>query len=137
MSGVAIVRTLLVANANLIAQVPAVKILAGVVPQETVLPAIALTEVDETERMTMAMDRPQTSILRRSRVQVTVLTKTYPTMKSILELVRRAVPHTRGLIAGCQVQAILPDSAGNDEQDVQAVIFYQTRDFIVSFFPGS
>jgi hypothetical protein len=46
MSGVAVIRHLLATNSTLVAQVPAAKIMAGVIPLNSVLPAVSVTEVD-------------------------------------------------------------------------------------------
>lgn len=131
MSGAAIVGTLLRANSNLIAVVPAAKIFNGVIPIATVLPALSIIEVDavETRSVRMAVDE----VLTRSRVQVTVQAKAYATQKQVLELVRKALPHTRGTVGSYWVDSILPDSAGPDMQEVDAGIYMQSRDFLVTF----
>lgn len=131
MSGVAIVRYLLASNANLIAQVPAAKILGGAIPLGTALPAIAVTEVSGVPRLTVAMN--ETKRLITERVQVTVETKTYAAQKSILLLVLAALPLSRGTVNGFDCDSVLPDIESPDFFDADAVIYAQTVDFIVRF----
>jgi hypothetical protein len=129
MSAVAVIRYLLANNATLIAQVEATKIMAGAIPINTVLPAISVMEVSTVDRNNVGMN--ETSVLHTSRVQITVLAKTYAAQKSILALVRKACPNQRGTISGVGVDSILPDGAGPDLYDDAAVIYMQSRDFMV------
>lgn len=131
MAAVKVVRYLLANNSPLIAVVPATKIMAGVIPLNTVLPAIAVNHISTVERNTVAMN--DATILATSRVQVTVQAKTYTEQKSILELVRKACPVSRGTVNGVVVDSIIPDIAGPDFRDDEAGIFMQSRDFIVKF----
>ena len=130
MSGVAIVRALLVSNAALLAAVPAAKIMAGAIPLATVLPAISVAQISSTERHTVAMVGQK---LITERVQVTVCAKSYPTQKSILALVRAALPVSRGVVAGFDCDSVLADSEGPDIYDPDAVIYEQSQDFFVKF----
>lgn len=131
MSAVTVIRTLLANNANLIAVVPATKIMAGAIPLNTDLPAIAVNEISGVERNTVAMNAA--TVLKTSRVQVTVQAKTYPQQKSILALVRKACPVSRGTVNGIAVDSILPDTVGPDLRDDEAGIFMQSHDFMVKF----
>lgn len=131
MSGASIVGTLLRANAALIAVVPAAKIFNGVIPITTTLPAISIAEVDAVETRTVRMSADD--VLTTSRIQVTVQAKSYATQKQVIELVRKALPHTRGTVGSYWVDSILPDSAGPDMQDTDTTIYMQSRDFRVTF----
>jgi hypothetical protein len=131
MSGVAVIRYLLANNATLTAQVDASNIMAGTVPINTVLPAIGLQEISMVERKNVAMNGA--SVMITSRVQVTVMAKTYAAQKSILELVRKACPNSSGSINGVAVDSIITDGAGPDFEDTDATIYMQSRDFIVNF----
>ena len=106
MSDVKAVRYLLSPNATLTAQVPADRIFSGIVPQGTAPPTIAVTHVSTV--------RPQmvntASKLCVSRVQVTVMAASYATQKSILALVRAALPRSRGSVNGVAVDSILIDT---------------------------
>ena len=96
MSGVIAIRSLLANDAAVLAVVPATKIMAGVIPIDTVLPAIGISHISTVERNTVAMDTAQ--VMATERVQVTVQTKSYADQKSILELVRKACPNTHGTV---------------------------------------
>ena len=113
MSDVKAVLYLLANNSTLNAQVPASRIFAGVIPQGTAAPAIAVTHVSTV--------RPQmvnpASKLCVSRVQVTVMAATYQTQKSVLALVRAALPRSRGTVNGVAVDSILIDIEGPDFTD--------------------
>lgn len=128
MSDVKLIRYMLANNANLIAVVPEVRIFAGVVPLNTVLPAIAVNHLSTVERNTVAMNTA--TVLATSRVQVTVLAKSYASQKSILELIRKALPNANGIINGVNVDSILPDISGPDLRDDDAGIYMQSRDFM-------
>jgi len=125
------VRYLLANDANLLAAVPATRIKAGVLPIKTVMPAVSVTHLDTQERLTISMSEP--SIIARSRIQVSAFAKTYSQCKAILELVRKALPHTRGMVGGVELDSILPENANPDFFDTDDGIHMQSRDFIVQF----
>ena len=135
MSGVIAIRSLLANNVAVLAVVPASKIMAGVIPIDTVLPAIGISHISTVERNTVAMDAAQ--VMATERVQVTVEAKSYADQKSILELVRKAGPNTHGTVNGIAVDSILPEIAGPDLRDDDLLIFVQSRDFIVKFIEST
>lgn len=128
MSDVKAVLHLLANNSTLNAQVPASRIFAGVIPQGTDLPAIAVTHVSTL--------RPQmvnvASKLCVSRVQVTVMAATYQTQKSVLALVRAALPRSRGSVNGVAVDSILIDTEGPDFTD-EAGLYMGSIDYRVTY----
>lgn len=129
MPAVKVTRYLLANNSALTARVPAARIMAGTVPINTVLPAIGITQISGTERITVATN--DTLVMVTSRVQVTVMAKSYADQKTILGLIRDALPNTTGTVNGVTVDSILPDTVGPDMKDEEAAIFYQSRDFFV------
>lgn len=131
MSGVIIVRALLAANTALLAAVPATKIMAGVIPIGTVLPAISIAQISGNTRNTIGMN--EAKVLATDRVQITVMAKTYSAQKQILDLVRDACPNTRGLVNGIQCDAILRDVVGPDIFDADQVIYFQSCDVMVLY----
>lgn len=131
MSGVAIVQHLLANYAGLTAVVSAGRILSGVLPLGTVLPAISVQEVSSVERNTVGMNASQ--VLVTDRVQVTVHASNYQMQKSILALVRAACPVSRGTVNGFACEAVLPDLRGPDMYDAEVPLYMQTQDFIVKF----
>ena len=130
MSGVSIIRTLLVANNPLLAAVPATKIMAGALPLNTVLPAISIASVSGVPTGTIRTDE---TTLWTDRVQVTVETTSYPTQKSILQLVRDAIPAKRGTVGNFYCDSISPDIEGPDVWDMDANIYSGSQDFIVRY----
>ena len=131
MSGVAIARALLAANAPLTAAVPAARIFAGAIPLNTPLPAISIAEITGRQRNTVAMTEAKKLVTER--VQVTVCAKSYPSQKSILALIRAALPLSRGIVNGFTCDSILPDDEGPDFYDSTAIIYEQSQDFFVKF----
>lgn len=127
MSGVSAVRYLLAANGPLVAVVPAAKIFVGVVPLNTVLPAIGVTSISGVPHLTAAM--VESGRIQSDRVQVTVHAKTYQT--SITALVRAALPNQSGTVNSVKLDSILPDGEGPDLYDDAAVIYERSQDFIV------
>lgn len=126
---VAVIRYLLANNAGLTAQVPVDRIMAGVLPQGTALPAVSVMHVSTTR----AQNLSAASGLATSRVQVSVHAATYPTLRQVLDLVRAAVPRSRGTVNGTSVDGILPDAEGPDFTTDQPAIYHGSHDFIVTF----
>lgn len=138
MSGVAVVRYLLTQAAAVTAIIPAARIIAGDLPLNTVMPAIAVMEIDSQPRNTVAMGL--SNKLHTERVQVSVLFKGpqgtppgtgLPGVKGVLALLLAAVPHTHGTVNGFNVVDIRPESEGPDLQDVATSLHQGSRDFIV------
>ena len=127
MSGVAIVRYKLANYANLTAVVPATRIQAGVLPQNTALPAISVTLVSGVTGLQLS----KPSGLRTDRVQITVDALTYPQVRQILALCRAALPYTRGTVNSIAGDSILPDIEGPDGFDDLLKTYFQSQDFMV------
>lgn len=130
MSDVKAIRYLLANNAPLIAVVPAAKIMAGVIPQGTALPAIAVGHVSTLRRHTIAASGTEHCT---ARVQVTVHASTYVSQKAVLTLVRAALVRTRGTINGVAVDSLLHDLDGPDFRNDEAGIFMGSVDYIITF----
>jgi len=131
MSGVAILRYMLANNAPLTAIVSSNKIIAGVVPLNTALPAVSIRQISGQEYQTI---KRGTNQLVTERIQVTALASTYPSQKSILNLIRTALPATWGTVNGFVVDSITPDIDGPDLYYDEPDIFEQSIDFIVRFY---
>jgi hypothetical protein len=130
MNGVIVVRSLLVADTGVTALVPAVRIVAGMLPQSTSLPAISLMSVSSTDR-NIAAPGPKRRVTER--VQVTVLAASYPAAKTIIRAVRAAAADQMPAIDGLTDVTVHTDSAGPDFLDEETGIHMQTQDFRVSF----
>lgn len=131
MSGTAIMRALLAATPAVTALVPAKSIIAGIVPQGAVLPAIGVTQISGSEEGTMARNMPNRMI--RERVQVTVLAKDYPTMKQIVSAAALGSGVFTGTINGFKVRSILPWGVNPEIPPGDDKIYEQSRDFMVTF----
>lgn len=131
MSGVAILRYMLANNAPLAVVVPANKIMAGVAPLNTSLPAVSIRQISGQEYQTIKRGSNQ---LVTERIQVTVLAATYPQQKTILGLIRTALPGTRGTVNGFVVDSIVPYIDGPDLYNDDPVIYEQSIDFVVRFY---
>lgn len=130
MSGVAVIRYLLANNAPLTAVVAPNKIKAGIVPINTALPAISIRQISGQEQ---PLIKRGSNMLVTDRVQVTVLASTYPQQKSIIELIRSALPPTRGTVNSYAVDSITPDIDGPDLYSEDPVIYEQSVDYFVRF----
>lgn len=130
MNGVIAVRSLLVADTGVTVLVPAARIVAGVIPRGSGLPAISLMSVSSTDR-----NIPAPGPKRRvtERVQVTVLARTYPEAKSLIAAVRAAAADRMPVVEGLTDVTVHTDSAGPDFLDEETGIHMQTQDFRVSF----
>lgn len=130
MSGTLIVRTLLVADAPLLAvPVSATWIRAGVdLPLKTESPAILVLGVGSVPFNRIKAGATQ---IHSERVQVYVLSRDYEQIKTILRLVRAAVLDTHGTVAGFNVIDITLDVESPELRDEPTGLMAQSRDFIV------
>jgi hypothetical protein len=131
MSAVKVIRALLVADAAVLALLPAVRIIAGVLPQGTTLPAVAITEVSTIE--TGRIDAQAPTTLAEGRVQVTVIAASYPAQKQLLDAVRKACNYERGSIAGVPVVSVRRGGNGPDFNDPDNGFYMQSVDFRVTY----
>src|SRR5258705_13515570 len=101
MDGTAVIRALLVANADMLALVPEDQIIGGVLPAETPLDAIAITDISEVDRNVLS---PGTTRHVTERIQVTGFAATYPQLKALLRAAKKAcadfIGSAAGLVAG-------------------------------------
>jgi hypothetical protein len=130
MSAIKIVRSLLVADAGLVALVPNNRVVAGIPSQGATLPLIALTEISRVDRNLITGSAASRST---SRVQVTVMARTYREQKELLDAVRRAARSKVGEIAGVADVAVHLDGTGPDFMDSETAIYQQGQDFRVSY----
>lgn len=120
---------LLSTNTALIAQVPAARIKAGILPQNTTLPAISITHISTAYGEQLSGQ----SSWNISRVQITVIASTYVQQAAVMLLVKAAVPRNRGTINGVNVECIIRDSDGPDFTDADAGFYMQSIDYKVLF----
>lgn len=130
MSGVAVIRYLLANDATLTATVPSTRIMAGILPINTTLPAISITQISGSR---LNVIKHGTNEHITDRVQVTVLATTYPQQKTILNLVKNALPATRGTVNSVVVDSIQQDFTGPDLYNDDPVIYEQSVDYFVKY----
>lgn len=116
MSGPAIARALLVDSGDLTALVPAARVFSGVVPQNTALPCIGITEVSSTDRLTVPGKRGG-RVLVTSLVQVTVMAASYPACKAAMMAARGALRDFVGDIGAFTTITCRLDGQGPDFQN--------------------
>lgn len=130
MSDVKAIRYLLANNAGLLAVVPAARIIKGTIPQGTTLPALSVSHVSTVRRKNVAG-----SVVKfcTSRVQITVDAPTYALQKSVLALVRAALPLTRGTIDGVAVDSIHHELDGPDFSDDASGVYAESVDYMITY----
>lgn len=130
MDGVATIRKLLTENAALLAVVPESRIKAGIFRQGTTLPAISLMSVSSVDRNIMA---PGAMRMVIDRIQVTVLAQTYPSLKSVMRLVKKAAADQMPEVDGITDVVVHTDGQGADFVDDDTTLYLGTQDFKVSY----
>jgi hypothetical protein len=129
-SAVKAVVYLLTHNAPLTAAVPADRIVAGRLDPGTALPALTVSHIGTSRRRVV---KQGTTDFCTARVQVTVHAKDYKTQDSVQRLARKALPPTRGLINGIDVDSIQSGDDGPDIDDAAPGVYMGISDFIVTF----
>jgi hypothetical protein len=131
MSGVAIVRALLVADPKVTAVVPAARIVSGILRQGAILPAVSVHKIYGSEENTIARNYGGRMI--RHRVQVTVMAKDYPTMEKLMKAASLGPGIHTGAIVGFNVRSVIPWGENPEIPPGDDGIYEQSRDFMVTF----
>lgn len=135
MSGVAILRALLAARAQVTSIAPADRVVAGMLKQGTLLPALSVHQVGDTEEPTMARNMPVRMV--RERVQVTAQAKDWAAMKRLLKAAEPGPGVHTGVVLGFRVNSILPAGTGPEIPLGDDGIYEQSRDFVVTFLESN
>lgn len=130
MNGVVAVVQLLKADGGVTALVPSARIMAGVLPLGTDLPAIAVTPVSGTDLQTH--DEPGERFTTE-RVQVTVQAEDYPQLEAVLKAVKSAGDAKRPEVDGIFNVVVRTDGQGPWFMNEAASIHIRTQDFRVSY----
>lgn len=130
MSGTAIVNYMLVNNFQLASMVDPAKIISGAIPINTEFPAISIKQVSGIEFKTIQRSGDQ---LVTERIQITVYASSYSQQKEIIELIRNALPATRGNINLFEVDSITLDIDGPDLYSENPVTYEQSIDSMVRY----
>jgi hypothetical protein len=130
MSGVEIAGTIVSADSDVLAVVPADNMHGGALPIGTALPALVFNTISTT---TLAVLSKGAKRRMRERVQVTVFAADYEAQKAIAPLLRRALDHVAGDIAGLTEVSIVAAGEGADFIVEDPMMWCQTHDFMVDF----
>lgn len=125
MSAEKVVYNLLSTNAALKLIVPTARMFAGVVPIGATYPALCYNLVSSSDITAIGL----TTIKSRSRIQVTVVAKSYPDVKALADKVRIACNLKRGTFNGVVTDSVIMDNIGADYRDDETGVFYSTVDF--------
>ena len=130
MSAENIIHALLVAAAPVTALV-GTNIWPGELPQGTPMPALGISHISSTEHPTISA--PSAYTLVQTRIEITVLSRDYVTLKSLVGKVRAACNYQRGVIATYTVISVMQELIGPDMRDSDLTLFSQTIDFMVTW----
>lgn len=128
-TGTDIIGSLLLADAPLIALIPAPGIKSGILPDATPLPALVVQEASQVERQTLVRGSKVRTV---DRVSVTGRFRSIRERKTIMEMVKKICAGRTGTIAGIENVSIItagrgPDLLGPGDS------FEKTQDFRVSY----
>lgn len=130
MNGTAAVRSLLVADATLLALVPADRIMAGNLPVNTTLPAISVFDVSSVDEQ--FTDEPGKRFTT-DRIQITVLAATYPSLVEVLAAAKSACDAKFPTVSGLSNVVVRTDGQGPYFTDEASSIHMRTQDYRVSY----
>ncbi len=105
------------------------RVYPGRVPQNSAMPVISYQLVSSVE--VLPINAAAGGTLLRSRVQVTVMARTYTEVKAVQEAVRQALLFQSGLIAGVRVNGIVRDLIGPDDIDLELGLYMQPVDYML------
>lgn len=130
MSGVSIIRALLVGDAANVALVPKVRIAAGVLPKGTKLPAQSIETVTMNDRNIPA---PGGWRHVSELVRVTGLASTYPQLDAVMKAQKKACADRLPTIAGLRNITVHTAGAGPDFMDEEASIYMRSQTYRVTY----
>jgi hypothetical protein len=130
MSAEKVIKSLLGADATVAALVNG-RIWPGTVPLNSPMPVIAYNHISSVSKTMVSLADADSLIV--TRIQITVMAKSYPEVKNILQAVNRACDLQRGVIAGVRVSSVIGDALGPDMRDDDATLYMQSADFKVTW----
>lgn len=134
MSGVAILRALLLAHQPLMDLVPPARVFVGEIPLGATLPAVLLTSVSGPNEIgTVSRNTAYTTV--RERIQVTVHATSYEEQENILLACKLGRGVHTGVHAGFYTNSVLPEGVNPPilpDSDSDPV-YERSRDFMVTF----
>ncbi len=105
------------------------KVFPGRLPQNTVMPAVVYELIGSRE--ILPINAQAGGVLLRSRVQVSVLAKSYAEVKTVHEAIRKALLFQRGLIAGVHVVSLTRELIGPDTREDALGLYMQGVDYLL------
>ncbi len=130
MSGVAVIRALLVVHAPTLAIAPKARIAAGVLPKGTALPALAIEPVIPVDRKVVSPGAMRHVV---ERVRVTGLAKSYPELHALMKAQKQACADQFPDHAGLTAVTVHTDGGGPYFVDEEASIHMMTQDYRVTY----
>lgn len=131
MDAVAALRAVLVADAGVLALVPATRIIAGELPQGIELPAISITSVS------LRPDKPLARETVRAiweRGQLRIVGSSYPEQKAVGRAARRALDYEPDpIVPGISDVTIIEEGEGPDFYSEATQTYQGTQDYGVSY----
>lgn len=130
MDGVSAVRAVLIADAALIALVPATRIMAGVLPQGSALPGITLQSVSMNDRN---IPNPGGTRHVQERVQATIIAKTDVSRTAVKLALRKACDAKYPTVSGVTRATVHLGSGGPEFMNEEASQFLATQDLMTTY----
>lgn len=130
MNGTAAIIQLLHADAAVLALVPAARVMAGVLPLGTALPAVAVAPVSGIDLQSVD-DNSERFVT--DRVQVTVMAATFPEVEALISAIKSAGDAKRPTVSGISNVVVRTDGQGPWFMNEGASIHLRTQDFKVSY----
>ncbi len=124
-----IIGALLLADADLLAVVPAARIKAGALPENVPLPALLVTCTSSVERAALVRGAKARTV---DRISVTVRAASHADRKTVMGLVTACCAGKTGAVGGGSSVAIRPAGRGPDLRG-PGDTFDRTADFRVSY----
>lgn len=120
----------LVSGAGPVTAIVGERIYPVVLAQGQPLPAIVYSLVTVTRPP--AIDAAAPTHLARSRIQLDLMARDYPTLQALRAAVVAALQFQRGVIAGTTVHSVLHAGEGATQHDGELQVYYRPIDFIVT-----
>jgi len=131
MSGIVALRTVLIADAELLALVPATRIAAGIMPLNTAAPFIQITSISVIDMATLT---PGLTRFVTERVQASVVAKSDDSMRAVFAAMKNAgADQLYPTVAGISGVTIHTGGAGPDIVNEEAKLYQKNMDFFIRY----
>jgi len=132
MSGVLILRKVMLSVSGITDLVPATRLVAGDLPINVVFPAISLTDISSSGDSRVSGSTMD--VIETERVQVYLFAKTFAELKGLTKVVRRSVPLSKGVAYdGCVCQSVSYGGTGPYMRDLAYDLHMQSIDYMVTY----